>query len=55
MPPKSEIVQDALERDGGYLIVPDAPGIGIELLPDAAERHPTSPAPSSRACTKTAR
>ena len=40
----------AEERDGarrrcsydghGSLIVPDAPGIGVELAPDAAERHP---------------
>ena len=30
-----------LEYDGhGSLIVPDAPGIGVELMPDAAERYP---------------
>lgn len=43
VPPKSEMVRGALKREGGYLIVPDAPGIGIELLPDAAERHPYKP------------
>ena len=40
-PPKSEIVRTALTYDGkGSLVVPDAPGIGVELMPDAAEKHP---------------
>ena len=41
VPPKSEIVKshDAPRRQG-YLIIPTAPGIGIELAPDAAEKHP---------------
>jgi galactonate dehydratase len=40
-PPKSEIVKTTLTYDGhGSLVVPDAPGIGVELAPDAAERHP---------------
>jgi galactonate dehydratase len=40
-PPKSEIVKTALTYDGhGSLVVPDAPGIGVELAPDAAQRHP---------------
>src|ERR1700687_2707717 len=40
-PPKSEIVRTVLEYDGqGSLLVPDVPGIGVELAPDAAERHP---------------
>lgn len=39
-PPKSEIVRGALPLDKGFLVVPDAPGIGIELAEDAAERHP---------------
>jgi galactonate dehydratase len=40
-PPKSEIVKTVLEYDGhGSLLVPDAPGIGVELAPDAAARHP---------------
>jgi galactonate dehydratase len=42
-PPKSEIVKGALQREGGYLIIPSAPGIGIELADDAAERHPYKP------------
>ena len=42
-PPKSEIVRTSLERDGAYLRIPTAPGIGIELAPDAAQRHPYRP------------
>jgi galactonate dehydratase len=41
VPPKSEIMKTMLAYDGhGSLIVPDAPGIGVELAPDAAERYP---------------
>jgi galactonate dehydratase len=43
VPPKSEMVKSILQREGGYLLIPDAPGIGIELAPDAAERHPYKP------------
>jgi len=43
VPPKSEMVKSAVKREGGYLIIPDAPGIGIELAEDAAERHPYKP------------
>jgi galactonate dehydratase len=42
-PPKTEMVKTTVQREGGYLIVPDAPGIGIELAEDAAERHPYKP------------
>jgi galactonate dehydratase len=42
-PPKSEIVQSALKLEDGFLIIPDAPGIGVELAEDAAERHPYKP------------
>ncbi len=43
VPPKSEIVKRPLAQENGFLIVPDAPGIGIELAEDAAERHPYVP------------
>lgn len=43
VPPKSEIVKNRLERDGAYLKIPSAPGIGIELADDAAERFPYKP------------
>jgi len=42
-PPKSEMVRGAAVRDGGYLLIPTTPGIGISLLPDAAEKHPYKP------------
>ncbi|MFH1719884.1 MAG: galactonate dehydratase [Planctomycetota bacterium] len=42
-PPKSEIVKSALKLQNGYLIIPDAPGIGVELAEDAQQRHPYRP------------
>ena len=42
-PPKSEIVKNALRCEAGFLIIPDAPGIGVELAEDAARRHPYQP------------
>ena len=42
-PPKSEIVRGALRLEKGFLVVPDSPGIGIELAEDAEKRHPYRP------------
>lgn len=42
-PPKSEIVVSPLRLDQGFLVVPDAPGLGIELAEGAQERHPYRP------------
>ena len=39
-PPKSEIVKTPLQVEDGFLIIPDRPGIGIELADDALERFP---------------
>ncbi len=39
-PPKSEIIQTPIELEDGFLIIPDAPGIGIALAEGAAARHP---------------
>jgi len=33
-------VRGAPRLEGGFLIIPDAPGIGIELVEDAAQKHP---------------
>ncbi|MFH1085459.1 MAG: galactonate dehydratase [Chloroflexota bacterium] len=44
-PPKSEIVKTPIRLENGYLIIPDAPGLGIELADDAQERHPYRPRP----------
>jgi galactonate dehydratase len=40
---KSEIVDEVARRAGDALVIPDRPGIGIALAPDAAERHPYRP------------
>jgi len=37
------IVKSAWRLETGFLIIPDAPGIGIELAEYAAERHPYRP------------
>ena len=42
-PPKSEIVKAPLQLEDGFLIIPDAPGIGIELAEDAQEKYPPVP------------
>src|SRR5436190_8622380 len=44
-PPKSEIVKTTVRCEDGFLIIPDAPGIGIELAPDAREKYPPKPRP----------
>lgn len=43
LPPKNEIVKSTIRLEDGFLIVPDAPGIGVELAPGAAERYPFKP------------
>jgi galactonate dehydratase len=42
-PPKSEIVTGAPRLEDGYLIISDAPGIGVALADGAQERHPYRP------------
>jgi len=39
-PPKSEIVKQVLTCEEGFITIPDAPGIGVELADDAMEKHP---------------
>jgi galactonate dehydratase len=42
--PKTNMVTGMAEHDGnGYLVISDAPGIGIELKPDAIEMCPETP------------
>ena len=43
VPPKRTMVDQPLTLDGGFLLVPERPGIGIELTPDARQRHPYRP------------
>jgi len=42
-PPKSEMVKGALKFENGFLTVPDAPGIGVELAEGAQEKFPPRP------------
>lgn len=41
--PKNVIVQEPLPVADGFLIIPDTPGIGIELAEDAQEKAPPRP------------
>ena len=43
VPPKRTIVDQPLAVDAGFLLLPERPGIGIELAPDAQQRHPYRP------------
>jgi len=42
-PPRIGIVKDPVRVENGFIIVPDAPGIGVELDEDALERYPYRP------------
>jgi galactonate dehydratase len=42
-PPKNEIVKSVVTLENGFLLVPDAPGIGIELAEGAELRYPFEP------------
>jgi galactonate dehydratase len=42
-PPQAGIVKKPVQVENGFLIVPDAPGIGVELAEDATERYPYRP------------
>ncbi|WP_409348200.1 mandelate racemase/muconate lactonizing enzyme family protein [Paenibacillus gyeongsangnamensis] len=41
--PKNEIVKSVVTLENGYLLIPDAPGIGIELAERAEEKYPFKP------------
>ena len=43
--PDRELVAENLRVENGFLIIPDAPGIGVELAPDAREKFPPKPRP----------
>ncbi len=40
---KADLVDEPLTRDGGFLIVPDRPGIGIDLNEEAFGKYPSGP------------
>lgn len=37
---EAEMTKEPLKEDGGYIMIPDAPGIGIELADDITEKFP---------------
>jgi mannonate dehydratase len=39
----SDVIQHNLITEDGYLLCPDAPGLGIELNEEAAKAHPHFP------------
>jgi len=41
--PKADLVKEPLKREGGYLLVPAAPGLGIELNEEAFKYYPPEP------------
>ena len=40
---KADLVLEPLKREGGYLLVPDRPGIGVELNEEAFRHYPPVP------------
>ncbi len=41
--PKNQIVKSTIKLEKGFLIIPDVPGIGVELTPDAEQEFPYVP------------
>ena len=41
--PGRDLLVDPLDRDGGYLRIPDGPGIGVELDDEAVDNNPYEP------------
>ena len=39
----NELLDEPLQRDGGYVLVPERPGIGVELREDKLARFPYRP------------
>lgn len=42
-PPKSELLQKPLKLDRGYILIPDEPGIGVELNRETLAKYPQAP------------
>ncbi|MFN8489600.1 MAG: galactonate dehydratase [Caldilineaceae bacterium] len=41
--PKRDLVKEPLKREGGYLLLPTTPGLGIELNEEAVKHYPPVP------------
>ena len=39
-PPKSELLTQPLRLEQGYLLIPEGPGLGIELQEEALRKYP---------------
>jgi galactonate dehydratase len=39
----NEILEEPLQRDGGYVVVPDRPGIGVEIREEKLAKFPYRP------------
>jgi len=46
-PAADEILTEPLERENGYLVLPDRPGIGVDIDESVVERYPFIPGPWS--------
>lgn len=42
-PPKNDLLVENLVLEDGYLLLPEGPGLGVELKPDVAATYPYSP------------
>jgi galactonate dehydratase len=42
-PHLSEIIKSTVKLERGFLVIPDSPGIGVELVDDAQEKYPYRP------------
>jgi len=41
--PEYAMFRSSLKREGGYMLVPEAPGLGVDFLPEVAARFPVKP------------
>lgn len=41
--PENKMFRTSLRRDGGYMLVPEAPGIGVEFVHEVAAMYPAKP------------
>jgi galactonate dehydratase len=41
--PENAVFRSSLRREGGYMLIPDAPGLGVEFLPEVAATFPAVP------------
>ena len=42
-PRRNELVKQSLRLEEGFIVIPDEPGIGVELIEDVEKRFPYKP------------